>query len=232
MLMIYVLSDIHGNLRRFNAILAQIHLQSEDTLYILGDVIDRHSDGIPILRRIMAMPNAKMLLGNHEYMMLRALGQPYDKGELCDTESCTALWYRNGGKVAHDHFKHIRKQLRSQIIDYLQALPLNADITVNGRPFKLVHGGPVQWYDASASRYKTATQYTVWKRLDSSDPCPDGYTMIFGHTTTHHYQPGQPMTIYHGENIIGIDCGSGYPDNDPMGRLACLRLDDMKEFYG
>lgn len=74
--MIYVLSDIHGNERRFNSILRQINLQSGDTLYVLGDVIDRHPGGIRILRRIMSMPNVKMLLGNHEYMMLRALGYP------------------------------------------------------------------------------------------------------------------------------------------------------------
>ena len=65
--MIYVLSDIHGNERRFNSVLEQINLQASDTLYILGDVIDRHPDGIRILRRIMDMPNAKMLLGNHEH---------------------------------------------------------------------------------------------------------------------------------------------------------------------
>ena len=76
--MTYVLSDIHGNERRFDSVLAQICLQPEDTLYVLGDVIDRHPGGIRILRRIMAMSNAKMLLGNHEYMMLRALGFPYD----------------------------------------------------------------------------------------------------------------------------------------------------------
>ena len=64
--MIYVLSDIHGNERRFNSILKQINLQSEDTLYVLGDVIDRHPGGICILRRIMATPNMKMLLGHHE----------------------------------------------------------------------------------------------------------------------------------------------------------------------
>ena len=59
--MVYVLSDIHGNERRFHSILKQINLQPEDTLYILGDVIDRHPDGIRILRKIMAMPNAKMI---------------------------------------------------------------------------------------------------------------------------------------------------------------------------
>ena len=74
--MIYVLSDIHGHEGRFASILKQINLQPEDTLYVLGDVIDRHPGGIRILRKIMAMPNAKMLLGNHEYMMLRALGEP------------------------------------------------------------------------------------------------------------------------------------------------------------
>ena len=56
--MIYVLSDIHGNRRRFDSILKQIRLQPEDTLYVLGDVIDRHPEGIPILRQIMAMPMA------------------------------------------------------------------------------------------------------------------------------------------------------------------------------
>ena len=35
------------------------------------------------------------------------------------------------------------------------------------------------------------------------------------------------MRIYHGSGRIGIDCGCAYPE----GRLACLRLDDMKEFY-
>lgn len=76
--MTYVLSDIHGNLRRFESIMAQINLQPDDTLYVLGDVIDRYPDGIKILRQIMQMPNAKMLIGNHEYMMLKAIGHCKD----------------------------------------------------------------------------------------------------------------------------------------------------------
>ena len=51
--------------------------------------------------------------------------------------------------------------------------------------------------------------------------------MIFGHTPTCHYQSNTPMRIYHGNGRIGVDCGCAYPE----GRLACLRLDDMKEFY-
>ena len=50
--MIYVLSDIHGNLRRFESIMNQINFQPDDTLYILGDIVDRNPDGIKILRKI------------------------------------------------------------------------------------------------------------------------------------------------------------------------------------
>ena len=38
--MIYVMSDIHGQKRRFDSVMKQINLQPDDTLYILGDVID------------------------------------------------------------------------------------------------------------------------------------------------------------------------------------------------
>ena len=69
----YVMSDIHGNAERFNSIINQIELKPEDSLYVLGDVIDRYPDGIRILRLLMSLPNVKLLLGNHEYMMLEAL---------------------------------------------------------------------------------------------------------------------------------------------------------------
>lgn len=54
--MIYVMSDIHGHRRRFDSVMKQINLQPEDTLYILGDVIDRNPDGIRILQQLRAMP--------------------------------------------------------------------------------------------------------------------------------------------------------------------------------
>lgn len=76
--MIYVMSDIHGNLKRFHSVMRQIRLTSSDTLYVLGDVIDRYPDGIRILKRIRSMENVKLLLGNHEYMMLCLLDETYD----------------------------------------------------------------------------------------------------------------------------------------------------------
>ena len=229
--MIYVLSDIHGNERRFRSIMKQICLKPEDTLYVLGDVIDRHPGGIRILREIMTMPNAKMLLGNHEYMMLRALGSPYD--DYRDDGRALEHWYRNGGKVTHDHWKRIRKSVRKEILDYLHALPLRFDIAVNGRAYQLVHGGPIEAYDHDP-KYKNAVHFAVWKRLDGHEEIPGDAILVFGHTPTKHYRDSVPMELWHGTRMIGIDCGSGYPETGPqagIGRLACLRLDDGAVFY-
>lgn len=239
--MLYVLSDIHGQKRRFDSILRQIDLQPEDTLYVLGDVIDRNPDGIRILRQLMAMPNARLLLGNHEHMMLDALWYPSDlpKAEQpCYREQRIKLWYRNGGKVTHDYLKRLSKPLRAEIFAYLDRLPLNEEVSVNGKRFLLVHAAPVKLFE----QYRPFTKYTVekafavWYRFDAAEQYPCEETVVFGHTKTSRFQPGEPLRIWHGPGLIGIDCGSSVPEwNDPAstqkGRLACLRLDDMKEFY-
>lgn len=234
--MTYVLSDIHGNERRFDSVMNQINLQPTDTLYVLGDVIDRHPDGIHILRRIMAMSNVKMLLGNHEYMMLNALGYPYnfvvDKAVL-GWENEMYLWYGNGGKVTHEQFNELSTTEQIEIINYLRNLPLNADVDVDGVHYKLVHAAPLEEYSEDYN-FDNATEFAVWHRYLCPCEANREYTMVFGHSTTNHYQDIFPMELWQGNNCIGIDCGSGYPESRHYrntGRLACLRLDDGKVFY-
>ena len=238
--MIYILSDIHGNTRRFKSIMEQINLQQDDTLYILGDVIDRYSGGIELLQRLMKMPNVKMLLGNHEEMMLRALGSPFDTNETVDdqtTEKYLRHWYRNGGGVTHESWKLLQKEQQNEILDYLHSLPLEFDLTVNGQNYKLVHAAPIELYDRYKEDYADALHFSLYKRLKISDDLPGGYILIFGHTPTIDFDDCCPMKIFHGSDRIAIDCGSGFPeefsfDNSHLyGRLACLRLEDMKEFY-
>lgn len=225
----YVMSDIHGNAERFNSIINQIELKPEDSLYVLGDVIDRYPDGIRILRLLMSLPNVKLLLGNHEYMMLEALDyhadSPPDPWDPWGKSKYIRVWYANGGEVTHEYLKHLRKTVRAEIFEYLKSLPLNIEIEVGGIQYLLVHGGIVHHILQPDSTYEA-----VWQRIKSSDKMPEGKTVIFGHTPTLHYQNEVPMRIWHGTHMIGIDCGSGsgFPGE---GRLACLRLDDMKEFY-
>lgn len=235
--MTYVMSDIHGNAARFYSVMRQIELQPEDTLYVLGDVIDRYPDGIRLLRLLMRMPNARLLLGNHEYMMLNALDRP--RQAASDELRALRLWYRNGGDVTHVYLKHIRRSIRREIFDYLRTLPLNLEIGINGQQYLLVHGGVLDRYCDHTDRYDNPEHYAVWYRMACTEPELEGKTIIFGHTHTSRYQPNNPLEIWRspGGGKIGIDCGCSFPPPQPQehapvyGRLACLRLEDGRVFY-
>ena len=224
--MTYVLSDIHGNLRLYREIMEQINLQPEDTIYVLGDVIDRHPDGITILEELMAMPNTKLLLGNHEDMMLSALTMRVDPDDYWSVQmrrDALTLWYHNGGRVTHDAMDQLDGTERREIFRFLRSLPNEYRVTVNGRTYLLVHGAPRELCPGGEDQH----EFTVWERLTVDALMPEGVTVIFGHTPTMEYQPDNPLKIWYGNRMIGIDCGSGFPDGWPeRRRLACLRLED------
>ena len=125
--MTYVMSDIHGNTARFEAIMKQISLSRKDTLYILGDVVDRFPGGITLLRRIMKMPNVHMLFGNHELMMLKAA----DVDKVEKDGRFMRHWYRNGGDITHERYKHCTRAYRDEMLDIIRSLPVNVDVSCN-----------------------------------------------------------------------------------------------------
>lgn len=57
----------------FMELLDKIKLKEKDTLYILGDVLDRGPHPIKTLMKLMAMPNVICMVGNHELMALECL---------------------------------------------------------------------------------------------------------------------------------------------------------------
>ena len=86
-----------------------------------------------------------------------------------------------------------------------------------------------------AKAYECERDFAVWMRFDSF-PVLEDCTVIFGHTPTIRFQYDNPMTIWDAKSWIGIDCGCMLPEKgDPwsgaLGRLSCLRLDDMQVFY-
>ncbi len=221
--MIYVLSDIHGYQENFDSILSQINMTEQDHLYILGDVVDRGPDSITLLQRIRKMPNTTLLLGNHEYMMIDRLRHPGD-------ENIQALWYWNDGGKTENQFLSLNKAAQEELLQYMESLPVQLELQVNGQTYILVHACPMEFYAECDETYYNATHFAVWFRIDSSCPMPEGKTVIFGHTPTRRYQAVKgKMRIYHGKGCIGIDCGCAYPLR--RGQLGCLRLEDMKEFY-
>ena len=56
--MIYAVSDIHGCYDKYQELLEKINFGPDDTLYVLGDVIDRGPDGFKIMLDMAQRPNA------------------------------------------------------------------------------------------------------------------------------------------------------------------------------
>ena len=207
--MIYVMSDIHGRTDRFDAVMKQINLQVDDRLYVLGDVIDRNGGGIALMFRLAQMPNATLLLGNHELMMCDCVVDGGDSEE----------WIMNGGMITLAEYFSLSAKQKLRLWDYLRQLPTEVEVQVNSKTYLLTHSMPLSLSESQAD--------AVWERVEEDTALSEDRTLVFGHTPTVFYQDDDPMRIWHGNNRIGIDCGC----STSSGRLACLRLDDMKEFY-
>lgn len=67
----YVISDIHGQLG--SLLTAMKTINENDTLYILGDVIDRSPYSMEVLKYVMGICNKKIkfILGNHEWSYIK-----------------------------------------------------------------------------------------------------------------------------------------------------------------
>ncbi len=223
----YVMADIHGEADRFHAMLEKIHFSAEDTLYILGDVVDRGPDGISLLQEIMEMPNVELLLGNHEHMMLEYLSPGADT-------TAVRRWNRNGNVPTLAAYLKLKAKDQLKILSYLHKRPTHLEVEIGGDSFYLVHGFPGgNLHDE------------VWHRPDMDTPNPKpGYRVIIGHTKVlSMIQPeekriqyamelevkGEHLRILHTPGFINIDCGCGY--DMPVKALACLRLEDAREFY-
>jgi serine/threonine protein phosphatase 1 len=185
-------------------ILRLINFQDSDTMYILGDAIDRGLYPTRTLLYIIDHPNMKMLLGNHEEMML---------GSLRGENMMIACWMTNGGERTLNQYMKLSKVDQNRIDKYLVSLPFTYELD----DYILVHAGYLKDH--------TDRDFCLWAR-DEFIPYPTllDKMVIFGHTPTR-YLTGN-AEIYKAYDKIGIDCGAYY-----KGRLACLRLDDMKEFY-
>lgn len=218
--MVYVMSDVHGQLGMFESMLSEICFSEDDVLYVLGDVIDRGEYGVEILQRIMISSNMRLIRGNHEQMCLDALsGNNY----MFD------VWMNNGGGVTCRRLMKLSDNLRHEILAYLDGLLEFMDIDVAGRSFYFVHAFPGE-----------TSHERLWSRPSYLKPYRHGdSTIILGHTPTFEFHANRlsylrsvaHMEMFHGDGFIGIDCGCASPGGVYKGCLGCLRLDDMAEFY-
>ena len=151
----YVTSDAHGHLRAFSRALELAHPGSQDTLYVIGDMIDRGPAPVGVMKLVRQIPHVRVLMGNHERMMLDALGSK----DFMDT----LMWQINGGGMTSKGLDELPKEELVDIVEWVRGLALYDivtvdDLTPSARPgakrtYILVHAG----IDALALRGYLAT---------------------------------------------------------------------------
>ena len=231
--MIYVISDLHGYPHdKFMSILEGASFSPEDTLWILGDVVDRNNDGgIETLRWIMDQDNVRLIMGNHEAMLLscelmlenlneRTVDRLRDETQI----QIMATYLKNGGGVTLKSMKKLPRKERERIFDFIRSLPLYAEVTAGGRDFLLVHSGLGHFaYDKKIERY--SADELIWTRPRLDEKYFSNVTTVFGHTPTVYYGRKYMGDILFTDTWIDIDVGAGSGEDAIM-----LRLDDMAQF--
>ncbi len=239
---IYVMADVHGLKDKYEEMMKVI--KDEDTLYILGDVIDRGPNGISILLDIMQRKNVKMLMGNHERMMIdyyRAENDP--DMELNLKYFYMDCWCMNGNVPTMREYNELSEEQKGEVLHYLNQLPYAfTNIEVNGRKFFLTHGKYVEGcldelvIDEHYIQEKGLKKEDfIWGRVDIFDELKDDRIAIVGHTPTVVLKEHAPYEIWFNKetietsNIIDIDCGCAA--RNEHSRLALLCLDDLSVQY-
>ena len=230
----YVTSDIHGEYDLFIRLIEKIQLKDDDTLYVLGDMVDRGPHPIKTLLKLMEMPNVLCLVGNHELMAIECLD--FLMQEITDTalESLDekmldnlVTWQYNGSRTTIEEFRQLNRTTQAEIIEYIKDFLIYEELKVSDKDYLLVHGGLGNFYPG-----KDIEEYSIkellWDRAEYDITYFSEKYVITGHTPTQDI-PGNPNPgyIFKGNNHIALDCGCNRPD----GRLAAICLDTMEEYY-
>ncbi len=233
---IYVTSDLHGlPLADLKRLLNMVNFNDDDWLFILGDVVDRQNDGgIEILKWLLEQPNAQLILGNHEAMLLSCdfvFEEITDEsiGNFTQEKMELLMNYTgNGGDIT---LKALRSLMQTEpdtladILDYLRDAPVYETVSVSNKDFLLVHSG-LDNFDKNKKLADYTVDELIWAWPEITDEYFDDIITVFGHTPTMSYDHANKGKILKTKTWIDIDVGVPY-GNSP----ALLRLDDLKEFY-
>ena len=230
----YVISDIHGQYDMFMEILEKINLKDTDMLYVLGDVIDRGPHPIKVLLKLMEMPNAICLVGNHECMAVECLmfllKEVTDRSlEELDYKTLGNLvtWQYNGAKTTIDEFRELDREMQEEVIEFIKDFSIYEELKVNGKEYLLVHAG-LGNFEPEKEVEDYSLHDLVWKESDFEKQYFDDKILITGHTPTQMIENNSKSGfVYNKYNHLAIDCG-GYL---PGGRLAAVCLETGEEYY-
>lgn len=219
---VYACTDLHGCGWAWDKI--KEFLKPEDTLYFLGDAIDRGPDGFRIMKELLLDSRVVYLKGNHEDMMVATYLNQHSH-----YDHPFQVWMYNGGRPT---FEAVPFEERKDWARALNELPTIATyINAEGTMIKMTHSGflPDQEYER------------LWNRHHFYDMPIENKIIIHGHTPVSYLAedlsffdsdiPEKPPCDfwYCKGTKCDIDCGTVF-----TGRCVLLNLDSFEAtvFYG
>lgn len=237
----YIMSDLHGKYDKFIKMLELIQFNDNDTLYILGDVVDRGEYPIKLVQYIMKSKNIKMCLGNHEDMMINSYYEGITKNNLDYAlgyihginlyikDFNITNWINNGGEITARQFIKLPLNEQKEIIDFFEKLPLFFEY----KNYIFSHAGmdlnylkdkkDIKWNDVK--HFQTKDDF-IWSRKNFFEfKGLSDKLIVFGHTPGLNRDFSIWMDPMYKDKIC-VDCGAAYG-----GKLGCFCLDNNKTYY-
>jgi serine/threonine protein phosphatase 1 len=170
----FAIGDIHGCDCALDVLLSNMEITEDDTLVILGDVVDRGPGTKQVIDRLLELERSCrliFLLGNHEECMIDAL----DGGPLRE------LWLEHGGVEAIESYRR--------------------ESEIPARHIEFLHSGRDYWEDDNTIYVhanlepgvplaEQSSDWLRWIKLKGDEPPhPSGKRVICGHTPQKNDKP-------------------------------------------
>ncbi len=216
--MIYIISDVHNDNKRFRALLEQIEFSEDDHLYIIGDLFDRCDyapDPVGVWFTVLGLGDrCTVIRGNHDQWLATYILDYF----------CTPEHKRVSMKpYPYNSFSLMTRRLTPVDLCVMARRILSWDLQnqleVGGQKYLLAHAMTSSPEVQESDSYYLMGAENTMQFLEQG---VDGYISIVGHQN-----PGREG-IWRNKrgNVIAIDCGCGFRS----GRLACLCLETEAEF--
>jgi serine/threonine protein phosphatase 1 len=222
----FAIGDVHGCLKTFTRLVEDgIKLTRNDTLYAVGDFIDRGPDSKGVLDYIAELMKKgfriRPVRGNHEEMLLESLTDPgYIMSWMFNgAEPTLQSFGLNPGELLTSDTVH---EIPKKYVSLIEKLPYYIELD----DYLIVHAG-FNFYmdDPFADNHKM-----IWSRETMYDPVKARFRrIIHGHT---------PISVDEirsslkdpGNGLINIDAGCVYTSYPDLGNLVAIDMDTRKLF--
>jgi serine/threonine protein phosphatase 1 len=210
----FVATDLHGCFHTFRHLVEQeLQLRPDDTLYLLGDYVNKGPDSGGVLEYLMRLQELGFqihcLRGNHDQELLDAAHGRHEKMWVTEAERAMTLASFGVQQV---------EAIPAKYLAWLDALPYELELL----DYVLVHAG----YNFALPPAQMRTDYQTMLNTKHFvfDPTRlAGKRLLHGHVPTPLAQVQAQVAARAG--AIGLDTGCVYRHNPELRHLTALNLD-------